>query len=607
MIFLITMWKRCLTIVAILVLLPLTAAQAYPSILPLDEVKPGMKGIAKTVVSGTNIEEFNVEVLNVMKNPGSGDLILVRTSGAVIDQTGGIVQGMSGSPVYIDGKLVGAIAYGWPLSDHTVGMVTPIADMLKLWDLGATEKVSVGSGNAGERQNLLPAATPLMVSGLSDHAMTMLQDKLSPYKLFPYAVGSQPEATEGQAAALEPGSAVGIELVRGDVSVGAIGTVTYTEGNKVLAFGHPFLQRGKASYLLTDATIYTVVNGLESGFKVGSTGNLLGMVTQDRKAGIAGTVGQYPAVIPMRITVTDTDVNKIQDDAVQVVQNEELAPILSATTAYSVMEKAMDRIGAGSAKVSFEISARNMPGETLRRENMFYSPVNIGEMAVSEFFEALNLLMTNPYNPVDIMDVKMQVTVNQERQTASIVSAQAKATAAKPGETVPIQVKLKPYRSEPVTITVNYTVPKEQAAGPLLLEVRGGGMIPLTQLLLKKQGLDVELKNLKTKAKNMTFADSINEFTSRDRNNAIVVEVLDTGVMPEGTADSGKAGSDDKAGLFPVGESAEHSAGDSGTLKGALTAGTTEAVKAKTSATTDYIIDNDAQVLINVVTDHKSK
>ncbi|SHI52023.1 SpoIVB peptidase S55 domain-containing protein [Propionispora hippei] len=606
MIFLITIWKRCLTIVAIFVLLPLTAAQAYPSILPLDEVKPGMKGIAKTVVSGTAIEEFNVEVLNVMKNPGAGDLILVRTSGAVIDQTGGIVQGMSGSPVYIDGKLVGAIAYGWPLSDHTVGMVTPIADMLKLWDLGTSGKPSVGSGIAGEKQNLLPAATPLMVSGLSDHAMTMLQDKLSPYKLFPYAVGSQPE-TEGQAAALEPGSAVGIELVRGDVSVGAIGTVTYTEGNKVLAFGHPFLQRGKASYLLTDATIYTVVNGLESGFKVGSTGDLLGMVTQDRKAGIAGIVGQYPSVIPMRITVTDTDVNKIQDDAVQVVQNEELAPILSATTAYSVMEKAMDRIGAGSAKVSFEISARNMPGETLRRENMFYSPVNIGEMAVSEFFEALNLLMTNPYNPVDIMDVKMQVTVNQERQTASIVDAQAKVAAAKPGETVPIQVKLKPYRSEPVSITVNYTVPKEQAAGPLLLEVRGGGMIPLTQLLLKKQGLDVELKNLKAKAKNMTFADSINEFTSRDRNNAIVVEVLDTGVMPQGMADSGKAGSDDKAGLFPVEESTENSAGASGTLKGALTSGTAETVKPKTCTTTDYIIDNDAQVLINVVTDHKSK
>ena len=136
MIYLQHILKRSIALLLALVALSYSLAFASPETMPVDQITPGMRGIAKTVVSGTKIEEFGVEVLGIMKGKGpSGDLILVRTYGDLIDRTGGIAQGMSGSPVYIDGKLVGAIAYGWSLTDHKIGMVTPIADMLKLWDM----------------------------------------------------------------------------------------------------------------------------------------------------------------------------------------------------------------------------------------------------------------------------------------------------------------------------------------------------------------------------------------------------------------------------------------------------------------------------------------
>ncbi|CUH95512.1 putative secreted protein [Propionispora sp. 2/2-37] len=598
-------WKRCLLLFIIMIFLPFTA-QAYPSTMPIDQIQKGMRGIAKTVVSGTTIEDFNVEVLGIMAQPGaSGNLILVKTSGDVIERTGGIVQGMSGSPVYIDGKLVGAIAYGWPLTDHTIGMVTPIADMLKLWDISDTKPSMETKLQNNSTLQPKPMVTPLMVSGFGESALSMLKEKLSPFQLMPYAVGNVPQSEVAPNAAFEPGSAAGIELVRGDVSIGAIGTVTYTEGNKVLAFGHPFLQKGGVSYFMTNASIFTVVNGLESGFKVGTTGDLVGMVTQDRKAGIAGVIGQYPSVIPIRITVNDVNTNKIQDDAVQVVQNEELAPILSATTAYNVIEKAMDRVGAGTANVSFTITARNMPGQTLQRENMFYSPANIGETAVGEFFEALNLLMNNQFNPVDIMDVKVKVEVDKERKTASIVSAKAQATTAKPGDTVAINVQLKPFRGEPITRTVNFTVPQEQAPGPLLLEVRGGGMVPLTQLLLSQQGVDEALlKGIKAKTKTKSFEDTLNNFVSRDRNNTVVVEILDT-QMPAGAGGEEKTAENKAVDTEVLPQSQDDDTSLKVKKKRELTIENkgevaTAQAKYKAFITTDYIVDNDTQVLLNV-------
>lgn len=590
--------KRSIALLLALVALSYSLAFASPETMPVDQITPGMRGIAKTVVSGTKIEEFGVEVLGIMKGKGpSGDLILVRTYGDLIDRTGGIAQGMSGSPVYIDGKLVGAIAYGWSLTDHKIGMVTPIADMLKLWDMpDVKNKFAADTAAAQGNPGFEPFTTPLMVSGFSEAAINMMRDKLSPFQLVPYGVG---EAPEGVAfGPLEPGSAVGVQLVSGDFSVGALGTVTYVEGDKVLAFGHPFLKKGNVGYLMTNAYVFTTVNGLENSFKVGATGDLVGMINQDRGAAVAGRIGRYPLVAPMLITVRDNDLNRTEQSAVQVVQDEQLTPLLSAVTVFNAVTKAMDRVGPGTAKVSFEITGRDLPGEKLVRENMFYSPANVGELAVSEFLDAMNLIAGNQYHPVDIMDVKVNVSVNEERRTATVMEAKPNAAKAKPGETISITVKLKPFRGENITRVVPYTIPKDQKPGPMTLEVRGGGMIPLTQLLLKKQGLDDDILN-GDKKKNQSFADMLKEFSQSDHNNDIVVEqlALDNNVL---AAETGLAvPAQDKPAKNSNDENTQekNAAKQSSPLSLAIKK-TDE--KSKSFISTDYIVDGDTQVVVEV-------
>lgn len=509
--------------------------------MPLEEVQPGMQGVARTVIAGTRIEEFGVEILGIMKNKGAvGDLILVRTYGDVIERSGGVAQGMSGSPVFIDGRLIGAIGYGWSLTDQKTAMVTPIHDMLKLLDRqpprqGPAEPAPEAAKPDEALPDKTPAgklelrSTPLMAGGFGERSLEFLKTKLKPLRLTPYAVGDPPAGIAyGE---LEPGSAVGVQLVRGDVSLGALGTVTYVDDNKVLAFGHPFLKRGPAAFLMTQAYIFTTVRGLENSFKLGVTGDAVGTILQDRGAGIAGEMNRYPGIIPLLMSVRDVDGRETRSLQAQLVQDEEIAPILATASLLSAIEKSIDRSGSGTARIVFEVSARDMPGEEYRRENMFYSPESIAEATLAEFYEFLAFLGSNPHNRVDVMEIKADVSVTQERLTAKILSARPLKESALPGETIDIEVKLKPYRGEPITRTVSFTVPKEQPAGSLGLTVRGGGFFSLASLM-KKLGLEGEAPKPSRKPPK-SFEAMLKEFSGRDRNNDIVVEPAGAGELPE--------------------------------------------------------------------------
>jgi len=589
---------RRILLIAMICLLPVTIALAQPEILPVDQVTAGMKGIAKTVVTGTQIEEFGVEVLGVMKSKGpSGDLILVRTYGDVIDRTGGIAQGMSGSPVYIDGKLVGAIAYGWSLTDHRTGMVTPIADMLKLWDIQENGVFLSNNLFMHSPDSAVPVMTPLMASGFGGQALELLKKELQPYHLVPYAVGEAPAGVSF--ADLSPGSAVGVELVRGDISLGALGTVTYAEGDKVLAFGHPFLKKGSSGYFMTNAYMFTTVSGLENSFKVGAIGQAVGLINQDRGAGVAGQLNRYPNIVPVRVSVTDANMSRVQESAVQVIRDEQLTPVLAAAAVFSLMEKTSDRVGPGTAQVSFEIMSPELPNGIMKRDNMFYSPGNIGEQAITEIHEALALLAGNQFKPVDIVDINIAVAVDEGRRTAAIIEAKAAVDTANPGDTVNIDVKLKPFRGETITRVVPFTIPRDRKPGALMLEVRGGGMISLTSLLLKLQGLEgVLAKPVKDKQK--SIAEMAKEFSERDRNNDLVVEIVEAEQeamlnAPESPVGAPKNKTKDPQEPKPPAVKNPLPSVEKPILK----AEEQKPVKARSK--TDYIIDNgDAQVAIMV-------
>lgn len=566
---------------------------AAPDIMPVDQIKPGMTGVGKTVVSGTAVEEFNVEVLGVMKNKGpAGDLILVRTSGPLIDRTGGIAEGMSGSPVYINGKLVGAIAYGWSQADHRIGMVTPISDMLRLWQSPATYDQAQLPATGAQ-----PLATPVMAAGFSSQALARLTEQFKALNLplVPYAAGSVDGGIAGDdnsvVSQLVPGSAIGVELMRGDLSLGALGTLTYRDQDKILAFGHPFLQKGKAGYFLTNAYVYTTVTSADNPFKVGTTGALLGTVTQDRNAGLAGEVGRYPSIIPVRVRVVDKDLGQARDTNVQIVNDPVLAPALASTAAFSAMEKAMDRLGGGTARVSFTIMGSGMPDD-LKRDNMFYDAANVAGVAVSELGDALNMLLNNKFRGVDIIDVAVKIETSQERRTASIVSATADKQTVRPGDAVNITVHLQPFRGEACDRVVPVTIPKDQAAGVLTIDVRGGGMVPVADVLLAKQGLQ-DILNANKEEK--TFDDVLKDFNERDRNNDIVAELTSgdqlgnlygtTLFMPAPVPASTTEGDKKKPGKLPptLPEKAEQ-----------------KEQEHKFHLTTDYIIEGDTQVTVMV-------
>ena len=568
------------------------SAQAAIPLMPLTEVPVGAHGVARTVIAGTRIEEFGVEILGIMKNKGAvGDLILVRTYGDVIDRAGGVAQGMSGSPVFIDGRLIGAIGYGWSLTDQRTAMVTPIEDMLKLLEPPPASPQPV------VEKPLL--STPLMAAGFGEPALAFLKKELKPLKLTPVAVGDPPPGIAY--GKLEPGSPIGVQLVRGDVSLGALGTVTYVDGDRVLAFGHPFLKRGQTNFLMTNAYIFTTIRGLESSFKLGATSEAIGTINQDRGAGVGGEMNRFPGIVPMRMKISSTDLTQQRDMAVQIVQDEEIMPILATASLLNAVDKAIDRTGSGTASISFEISARGMPGETYKRDNMFYSPENVSEASLAEFYEFLAFLAANPHNPVTVMDIQTTINVSPDRRTARILSAKPLQLATKPGEVVDIEVKLKPYRGEPITRTVSYTVAKEQKAGLLNLTVRGGGFFSLASLL-KKLGAEAESPK-PTRKLPKSFEEMMKEFSKRDRNNDIVVELAGAGDMDEEGIDPEKKlklklTEKDKAarGTAPAKPDKPAKAKPATSL---LKPAKPDK-KDKGCLTTDYIIEGDAEVSIEI-------
>lgn len=552
-----------------------------PNVIMPSELHSGMRGIAKTVVSGTKIENFNVEVVDVMRQsgPAGGDLVLVRLSGDVIRRTGGIAQGMSGSPVFFNGRLAGALAFGWSLTEADLCMMTPISEMLKISgemrhdiaeknrlaeeerikkakeeakDLIKTiedkknnkdtqkqeQKPKTDEANGQDNvltalKELLPQGTPFMASGFSEGGLAILKSELKDLDIVPYNVGGIPYDMGG--VKLEPGSSVSVDLIRGDFKFGAIGTVTWVDDKEVLAFGHTFTKKGKTNYFLSNAYIFTTVRSLNNSFKVGAAGELLGTVMQDRSSGIAGQIGFYPDIIPMLIKVNDKTRSLKNTAAVQIIHDEMFSPALAQASVVSIVDNTADRSGEGTGTVKFIIRAKNLPdGREIKRENMFYSSANINAVLASEMVRGLHLLTRNRYKHVDITDVDIDIELTDERRVASIISAKSLTKSAKAGEEIAVEVTLQPYREQQIRRIAKFTVPKDQMPGPMSLSVRGGiSLVSLQSAVQQQNAAETALLLRADSAKEKTFEEQIDEFNNRDRNNDIIVDVINAVPQPK--------------------------------------------------------------------------
>lgn len=538
------------------------AAAANVPLMPVRDIQPGMQGIGKTVISGDTIEEFNVEILGVSGTQATGYNIFARLYGDLIDKTGGVAQGMSGSPVYVDGRLVGAVAFGKTFNDPHYCFLTPIGRMLPLLD----EQRSVPA-------DWLPKGTALMAGGFTEYGLEYLQEKIAPFGLT--AVGAGGTAQESRKV-LEPGSSVGAALMQGDMSLGALGTVTWTDdkGN-VLAFGHSFMQRGESSFFMTKAWVLGVIPNLQSGYKVGNIGEPVGSITQDRSTGIGGSLGALPKTIPLFVTANDSDRAQTSNVRVRLVEDEQLLPSIVDAVVVNTVSKTVDRAGGGTAKLRFHITGVDSKKNIIeiQRENMFYANEALLKNLNQELSEAMTILMQNKFEPVQLYGIDVEAEVSSQVQVAEVFGVRAPAAAVKPGAKVPITVTLKPYRGEEFTETVYFTVPKDHPGGKLALNVRGGSSMAWVMNLLRKQQSE-GVPAAQKQEKRRKLEDFIKSVNTADKNNELIIDLA-----------SGQLS------LKPEQAAAASEAGLAGMLQGS---------PFKQKYPFDFIIDGESEIVLNV-------
>ncbi|MDR1916927.1 MAG: hypothetical protein LBQ58_10175 [Synergistaceae bacterium] len=482
-------------------------------IMPLSQVKPGMKGECRTVIRGSDIVTFKAEVLDVIPNSGvPANLIFIRASGPVIDQTGGIAAGMSGSPFYIDGKLVGAIGYGWHFSRHDMGLVTPIEDMIEIWNnpeiipsfdpapIVAEKPPSAASDDkeldwerilsrdiTGSETGALSLdiLTPsvdsfaggIFISGLSQRMADKIGGILGK-EVFAFggggSIGDRPKMVKYDAK-LKPGMAMGASLAWGDVEIGAIGTLTaVAHDGRFVAFAHPFMDLGPTAAVLTEARISGVIPGLSSPFKIGTTGDIIGIVTQDRPQGIGGRIGRFAPAAGCNISLTDVDSGRTYKRGFQVVQDKYLITNLIGVSIVGCIENLWGRSGGGSAKITATYSGSALPGGW-KRTNVFVSETDVASEMLKEFNLLTQVLSVNQFQELRPFGVDVEVEVTQEPRVLYIEDVVVPKGVLHPGERVSFDITLRPWRKDPYVRTYSLVVPKN-VTGIAELLVRGGGI-----------------------------------------------------------------------------------------------------------------------------------
>ena len=612
-----SLFNRIFLSIVVVLLFAQQTTFAMPEILPLEKVESGMSGVAYTIVDNSGIiEPFNVDIIGLMDNgKGSSKMIMAKASGSVIEKTGGVLQGMSGSPVYVDGKLVGALAAGLKEMSPYTFFITPIESMLKLWELPdekalnkyARPVINVEENSDGTDENKsdddkveetktpseiitpinldeIEAKTSLHVSGFDSSGLKFLQNEMQSlgFKNFFAASNAGTGNSINFDASLKPGSAIGVAVVCGDFLVGATGTVTAVDGNRILGFGHPFTHAGNVNFFMTDSAVIGSISGENgSGVKISSVGNIIGRINQDREAGVAGIIGKFPSIVPISVTVNDETLATSETYNATIAYNENLIPKLGASIAYTALSKTSDSLAESTVTVDFDIKTNVVEGGTLSRQNMFYNSADVGQVAIVELLQALNIICTNTTEESNIYGIDVKMTRNSERKTASLISAVPDKKKVKPGETVNFTVTLQPYRKPVETVIVPYTVPLIRPEGPMALDIHGGAVVPVAQVVTAQAAAGIIMPSTTTPEQN--YKEKIKTLLNSGKNNQLVVEIGSSPALVKSEKERKK----DLARAKKLQEKL-------------LKSGKLNLSAANGKVDTNYIIDNVIQVIIDV-------
>jgi len=533
----------------------------YGEFITIDEIHSGMKGIGKTVFSGIKIEEFEVEVIDVIHGTGiSHPYILVKLSGDKIDNNGGISAGMSGSPVYFEGKLAGAISHAWEMSEHNLCLITPIDMMLTLFDYIGKEKQNVYSNasinsaiiSLDFNENLKIKLTdleailnsiynfryiqsPLLIGGFRERASDYIKNNLQEYGItliqtiseFP-DISNELEINTGIKKIL-PGSAVGVQLSTGDVSAISIGTATYCKDNYVLAFGHPFLHHGNVSYLFSAVYIYHSFPSIVMPFKIGSPYLLLGEVIQDRNAGILARINRFPSIVSCKINVFDSDRDMNIASGTKVIPQKEIVQSIVPALLIQSVDNAIDRIGQGTANIKFSLRY-NDAGKILHYDNIFFSENDIAVEISQDLNNLFDLLYNNFYERIDLNEIVINVTIKEHNQKAIIKEVKLDIKECHPGDIIEIPIIITPFRQADEEKMVQIKLPDDITAGSAVVIVRGGSSkeeisgksIPQDNQNYLLNGWPEIEKYLKEKEKNNQIIAEVVLFNDNERPNLMI-------------------------------------------------------------------------------------
>jgi len=532
---------------------PVLAAE---DIMSLEEVEAGMTGYGKTVFSGNEIEKFEIEVIDVLDNRSlDEDLILIKLTGDKAEEFGGIAAGMSGSPIYIEDRLIGAIGYGWNNSSHRYGLVTPIERMLKLLDKNDVKArndnlsdLEIDIDKLTPDKNLIRSSSPIMVSGIKGRALDRLEKTLSELNLKVVPSSGIKEEDKSYKEP-KPGEAIAVQLVRGDISVASIGTLTYIDQGNFLAFGHPFTNRGNVNYLLSRANISAVIPSSEQPFKLGSPYHrLLGSVTQDRGAGIAGRMNSYPHITPLYINISENG-ELLKEVSLQIINDEYLFSSLANNSALQAVDSALDRIGPGSAESRVKIMGRGLPQLQIESTDMYYSQNDIGSMALSDFSQLLDLILTNPFKEINLIDIRLELDFQKKDSVALIQEAKVLNEEIYPGDELEVEVILHRYRNGTETKTLTMKVPEDVEPGIATLFIDGGytgeTMRPENTAPTQSQGglNEAEISGHKS------FESILNAYLESPDNNDLILQLYPSYAAPvyqESSAEAPVKNSDKK-------------------------------------------------------------
>ena len=539
---------------AIVCWMPLPAATP---LMPVTEIKAGMVGVGRTVFEGTELQDFKAHIIGVLHNVQGPqrDLILARLEGGPLAKTG-VAAGMSGSPVYIDGRLIGAVSYSiGAFPTEAIAGITPIAEMkdatgmtrrvpsrqarvdLPITREGLTAALSatyarlapfanrpadvqvIGMPSAAGAQlgaMLRPISTPLVMNGFEPESIAVLTGAFSAAGFTPVLGGAMAQGApelKKMTGPLREGDAVGVSLVGGDLEMGATGTITHIDGDRVYAFGHPFFNLGPSQFPMTRAYVYTMMPSLMSSFKISSMGEVIGTMQQDRATAIAGTLGKGPAVIPMTVTLQSQreEGKSNRSFTFNVATDQVFTPLLTYVALANTLNSYERQFGAAT----FSIKSR---AQIKGHDDLILEDVFTGDNAVLGGATAvagpITMLLSNDREPITISGLNVTIDATESSRTSTIERVWFDELRPRAGRTVPLKVLTRSYRGEDKISTVPIEIPAN-VSGSVSLVVSDG-----------RQLNAMEQRDLRRSLQPQSVAQMIRVLNETRRNNRIYIRLL---------------------------------------------------------------------------------